>query len=82
MLVIFASFNLIDNAQEAPGNSYSYCRKKCMYVFQINVQRAVFDKGLVFLEWYEKNASSNTINVWIILFETERILSERMRVVL
>ena len=69
-------------AKKRPGTATAIVEKKCMYVFHINVQRAVFDKGLVFLEWYEKNASSNTINVWIILFETERILSERMRVVL
>ena len=37
VLVIFVSFNLIDNGQEAPGNSYSYCRKKCIYVFHINL---------------------------------------------
>ena len=68
VLVIFVSFNLIDNGSRT-RISTAIVQKKCRYVLHINTKRAVFDIGLVFLKWCEKNASSNTIYVklpWII----------------
>lgn len=49
VLVIFVSFNLIDNGSRT-RISTAIVKKKCRYVLQINTKRAVFDIGLVFLK--------------------------------
>lgn len=49
VLVIFVSFNFIDNGSRT-RISTAIVQKKCRYVLHINTKRAVFDIGLVFLK--------------------------------
>ena len=50
VLVIFVSFNLIDNRSRTRISTAIVKKKKCRYVLHIKTKRAVFDIGLVFLK--------------------------------